>query len=65
VACLARDTTEAAKMLKEGGVTFCKKQNVLLPSPQDKRLINMVSTLHTAAVVDDTSRRSVKTKEEH
>jgi hypothetical protein len=56
VACLARDTTEAAKMLKEGEVTFRKKQNVLLPSPQDKCLINMVSTLHTAAVVDDTSR---------
>jgi hypothetical protein len=38
------------------------KQNVLLLSLQDKRLINMVSTLHTAAVVDDTSTQSEKTK---
>jgi hypothetical protein len=38
------------------------KQNVLLLSLQDKRLVNMVCTLHTAAVIDDTSSRSVKTK---
>jgi hypothetical protein len=52
---LPRDMIEA-KMLKRGEVTFHRKQNVLLLSYQDKRLINMVSTLHTAAVVDHTSR---------
>jgi hypothetical protein len=54
--------TEEAKMFKKGEVTFCRKQNVLLLSLQDKHLVNMVSTLHAAAVVDDTSRRSEKTK---
>jgi hypothetical protein len=38
------------------------KQNVLLLSLQDKHLINMASTFHTAAVADDTSRQSEKTK---
>jgi hypothetical protein len=59
---LARDVIEEAKMLKKVEVTFRMKQNVLLLSLQDLRLINMVSTLYTAAVVDDTSRRSGKTK---
>jgi hypothetical protein len=59
------DMTEEAKMLKKGEVTFHRKQNVLLLSLQDKRLVNMISTFHTAAVVDDTSRRSGKTKERH
>jgi hypothetical protein len=58
-----RDTIEEAKMLKKGEVTFHRKQNVLLLSLQDKRLANMVSTLHTAAIVDDTSRHTGKTKE--
>jgi hypothetical protein len=44
---------QEAKKLKKGEVTFCRKQDVLLVSHQDKRLINMISTLHTAAVVDD------------
>jgi hypothetical protein len=57
--------TEEAERLKKGEVTFYRKQNVLLLSLQDKRLINMVSTLHTAAVDDDTSRQSRKTKEKH
>jgi hypothetical protein len=56
---------EEAKILKKGEVTFLRKQNVLLLSLQDKCLVNMVSTLHTAAVVDDTNRRSGKTKEKH
>jgi hypothetical protein len=47
---------EDAKMLKKGEVTFHRKQNVLLLSLQDNRLVNMVPTLHTAAVVDDTNR---------
>jgi hypothetical protein len=62
---LPRDITEEAKLLKEGKVTFHRKQNVLPLSLQDKHLINMVSTIHTAGVVDDTSRLSGKTKEKH
>jgi hypothetical protein len=62
---LPRDMIEEAKMLKKGEVTFCRKQIVLLLSIQDKRLVNMVSTLHTAVVVNDTSRQSGKTKEKH
>jgi hypothetical protein len=39
------------------------KQNVLLLSLQDRLLVNMVSTLHTAVVVvDDTSRLTGKTR---
>jgi hypothetical protein len=53
---------EEVKMSKKGEVTFPMKQNVLLLSLQDKRVVNMVSCLHTAAVVDDTSRQSGKTK---
>jgi hypothetical protein len=59
---LSRDIIEEVKMWKKGEVTFHMKQNVLLLSLQDKCLINMVSTLHTAAVVDDTSSRSGKIK---
>jgi hypothetical protein len=62
---LPRLMIEEAIMLKKGEVTFCRKQNVLLLSLQDKRLVSMVSTLHTAAVVADTSRRSGKRKEKH
>jgi hypothetical protein len=47
---------QKAKMLKKGEVTFRRKQDVLLVSHQDKRLVNMTSTLHTAAVVNDVSR---------
>jgi hypothetical protein len=39
-----------------------RKQDVLLLSHHDKRLINMISTLHTAAVVDDISRYTGVTK---
>jgi hypothetical protein len=53
---LCRDLIEEAKMLKKGEVTFRMKQNVLLLSLEDKRLINMVTAVHTAAVVDDTNR---------
>jgi hypothetical protein len=38
-------------MLKKGEVTFRRKQNVLLISLQDKRLVNMVSNLHAAVIV--------------
>jgi hypothetical protein len=59
---LPRDIIEEAKMFKKGEVIFRGKQNVLLLSLQEKRLVNMVSNLHAAAVVDDTSKRSGKTK---
>jgi hypothetical protein len=54
---------EEAKKLKKGEVTFRRKQDVLLVTHQDKRLLNMISTLHTAAVVDDLSRHTGVTKE--
>ena len=53
---------EEANNLKKGEVTFRRKQDVLLVTHQDKRLVNMISTLHTAAVVDDSSRRTGITK---
>jgi hypothetical protein len=59
---LPKDMIEEAKKLKKGKVTFCRKQDVLLVTHQDKRLINMISTLHIAAVVDDSSRRTGITK---
>jgi hypothetical protein len=59
---LPKDMIEEAKKLKKGEVTFRRKQDVLLISHQDKRLVNMISTLHTAAVVDDTSRPTGITK---
>ena len=45
---LLKDMIEEAKKLKKGAVTFCRNQEILLISHQDKRLINMFSTLHTA-----------------
>jgi hypothetical protein len=48
--------------LKKGEVTFRRKQAILLVMHQNKRLVNMISTLHTAAVVDDSSRRTGVTK---
>jgi hypothetical protein len=53
---LPRDMVQEAKMLKMGEVTFHRKQNVLLVLHHDKRLVNMISTLHTAAVLDDISK---------
>jgi hypothetical protein len=53
---LLRDMTEEAKMLKKVEVSFRRKQNVLLLSHRDKRLVNMVSNRHTAAIIEDTSR---------
>jgi hypothetical protein len=47
-------------MLKKGEVTFRRKQDLLLVSHHDKILINMISTLHTATVVDDMSRRELR-----
>jgi hypothetical protein len=50
---LPKDMIKETKKLKKGEVTFRTKQDVLLVTHQDKRLVNMISTLHTAAVVDD------------
>jgi hypothetical protein len=55
--------TEDAKMLRKERSFFRMKRNVLLLSLQDKHLINMASTFHTAAAADDTSRQPEKTKE--
>ena len=49
---------EEAKKLKKGEVTFRRNQDILLISYQDKRLVNMISTLHTAEVIETTSRRT-------
>jgi len=46
---------EEAKKLEKGEVTFCRNQDVLLISHQDKRLVNMISTIHTAGVIETTS----------
>jgi hypothetical protein len=54
-----------AKKLKKGEVTFHRKQDVLLVMYQDKRLVNMISALHTAAVVDDSSSHTGVTKKKH
>jgi len=47
---------EEAKKLKKGEVTFRRNQEILLISQQDKKLMNMISTLHTAEVIVTTSR---------
>jgi hypothetical protein len=44
---------EKTKNLKKGEVTFRRKQ----VTHQDKRLVKIISTLHTTAVVDDNSSR--------
>jgi hypothetical protein len=59
---LPKDMIEEAKKLKKGEVTFRRKQDVLLVTHHDKRLVNMISTLHTAAVVDVSSRCTGVTK---
>ena len=55
---LPKEMIEEAKKLKKGEVTFRRNQEMLLISHQDKRLVNMISTLHTAAVIETTSRRT-------
>jgi len=54
---LPKDMIEEAKKLKKCKVTFCRNQEILLISYQDKRLVNMFSTLHTAEVIETTSRQ--------
>ena len=48
---LSKDMTEEGKNLKKGEVTFCSNQEILLISHKDNRIINMISTLHTAEVI--------------
>ena len=55
---LPKDMIEEAKKLKKGQVTFRRDREILLNSHQDKRLVNMISTLHTAEVVETTNRRT-------
>ena len=60
---LPKDVIEEAKKLKKGEVTFRRNQDILLIiSHQDKRLVIMISTLHTAEVTETTSRRKGVTK---
>jgi hypothetical protein len=59
---LPKDMIEEAKKFKKGEVTFHRKQDVLLVMHQDRRLVNVISTLRIAAVVDDLSRRTGVTK---
>ena len=54
---LPKDMIEEAKKLKKGEVTFRRNQEILLISHQDKRLVNMISALHTAEVIETTSRQ--------
>ena len=53
---LPKDMIEEATKLKKGEVTFRRNQDILLISFQDKRLITMISTLHTADIIETTSR---------
>ena len=55
---LPKDIIEEAKKLKKGEVTFRRNQEILLISHQDKRLVNMISTLHTGEVIETISRRT-------
>ena len=55
---LPKDMIEEVKNFKKGEVIFRRNQEILLISHQDKRLVNMISTLHTAEVVETTKRRT-------
>ena len=54
---LSKDMTEETTKLKKGEVPFRRNKEILLISHQDKRLINMISTLHTAEVIETTSKQ--------
>jgi len=59
---LPKDMIEEAKKLKKCEVTFSRNQEILLVSHQDKRLVNMISTLHTAEVIETSRRTGVAKK---
>lgn len=46
-----------SKSLKTGEMTFKRHGNILLQSWKDKRVVNMISTLHSAQMVEVASRR--------
>jgi len=54
--------TEEANKLKKGEVTFRRNQEILLISYQDKRLVNMISTLHTAEAIETSRQKGVAKK---
>ena len=49
---LPKDLIEEEKKVKKSEVTFRRNQEILLISHHDKRLVNMISTLHTAEVIE-------------
>ena len=55
---LLKGIIEEEKKLKKGEITFHRNQDIILISYQDKRLITMISTLHTADLIETTSRRT-------
>ena len=55
---LPKDVLEEAKKLKKGKVTCRRNQEILLISHQDRKLVNMISTLHIAEVIETTNRRT-------
>jgi len=56
---LPKDKIEEAKKVgRKNDVTFRENQKILFISHQEKRLVNMISTLHTADVIETTSRRT-------
>ena len=48
--------------MKKGEVTFRRNQEIILMSHQDKRLVNMISALHTAEVIETSRRTGVAKK---
>ena len=59
---LPKNMIEETKKLKKGEVTFRRNLDILLVSHKDKRVVNMISTLHTAEVVETIKRRTGVTK---
>ena len=53
---LQKNMTEEAKKVEEWRVTFRRNQEILVISHKRRRLVNMISTLHTAEVIETTSR---------
>ena len=49
---LPKDLIEEEKKVKKSEVTFRRNQEILLISHHDKRLVNMISTLHTAELIE-------------
>jgi len=56
---------EEGKKLKKMEVTFRRNQEILLIPHQDKKLVNMISTLHADGVIETTNRRTGVVKKKH